>query len=195
MEYIFDDYKETKRIYHIVSLNDLDNVIKNGICYDDKITYNTKYKGFHDYIDRFKGSNIPPWVKRNECIFGSLNYKLGHHFHSHSAILSVKVNEDRCWVANENLANTIYEPFALRNTASFENCKKFLNSKGEIILRDYWDTSLSFSENLKLRKDLQKGYDAEVLICHCIPKEDIEILYICSDHDIMSLDKFYKYFS
>ncbi|KXZ40369.1 hypothetical protein SAMN05661008_00077 [Alkalithermobacter thermoalcaliphilus JW-YL-7 = DSM 7308] len=195
MEYIFEDYTKTKKVYHIVSLNDLDRVIKNGICYDDKITYNTKYKGFHDYIDKFKGKNIPSWVMRSKCIFASLNYKKDHNFHSHSAILSVNIDEERCWIANENLANVIYEPFALRNTVTFENCKSFLDKNGERILKKYWDTSISFKENLKVRKDLKKGYDAEVLICHPISKEDIQILYICSDHKIMSLEQFNMYFS
>ncbi len=195
MEYLFKDYSQTNRVYHIVSLKDLDYVLKYGICYNDKITYDTKYRGFHDYIDTFKGEDIPSWVERKKSIFASLNFKEDHYFHSHSAILSIKIQADKCWIANENLANKIYEPFVLKETKGFEGCKSFLDKEGKVILKQYWDTSLSFTENLKERRDLGKGYDGEVLICHCIPKEDIEVLYICSDHERMSVDDFKRCFS
>ncbi|SHJ81919.1 hypothetical protein [Tepidibacter formicigenes] len=195
MKFLFDDYTKTKRVYHIVALRDLDYVLKNGIYYNDKITYNTKYKGFHDYIDDFRRNNIPNWVERRKSIFASLNFKEKHYFHSHSAVLSVKINEDMCWIANENLANKIYEPFALKETKGFEFCSEFLHNKGKDILKEYWNSSLSFKDNLKIRKDLEDGYDAEILICHHIPKEDIEVLYICSDHERMNIEEFKKQFS
>ncbi|SHH26370.1 hypothetical protein [Tepidibacter thalassicus] len=195
MDFLFDDYIKTKRVYHIVSLRDLDYILEKGIHYNDKVTYNTKYKGFHDYIDDFKTNNIPDWVERKKAIFASLNFEKNHYFHSHSAVLSIKINEDMCWVANENLANKIYEPFVLKGIYGFEFCNNFLNNKGKEILKEYWNSSLSFKENLILRKDLEKGYDAEVLIFHHIPKDDIEVLYICSDHEMMSLEEFKKFFS
>lgn len=195
MKYLFEDYTKTKRVYHIVALRDLNYTLKNGIRYNDKITYDTKYKGFHDYIDEFKNNNVPNWVIRKKSIFASLNFREEHYFHSHSAVLSIKIDEDRCWVANENLANEIYEPFVLKDTIGFEFCSNFLNKKGENILKDYWETSLSFKENLKLRNDLNfKDYDAEILICHSIPKEDISVLYICSDHNRLSIDEFKNHF-
>ncbi|CAH2214713.1 hypothetical protein [Tepidibacter aestuarii] len=195
MEFLFDDYTKTKRVYHVVSLKDLGYVIENGISYDDKITYITKYKGFHDYIEELKTDKIPSWVDRKKSIFASLNFSKDHYFHSHSALLSLKINEDKCWIANENLANEIYEPFALKDIKGFEYCKKYLDTKAKDVITRYWDTSLSFKDNLKVRRDLSECYDAEILIADNIPKEDIEVIKIYSDHNAFSLDEFRKYFT
>ena len=194
MEFLFDDYSKTKRVYHVISLKDLGCVMKDGISFDDKITYITKYKGFHDYIEELKTDKIPKWVDRRKSIFASLNFKKDHYFHSHSALLSLKINEDKCWIANENLANEIYEPFALRNIYGFEYCNKYLNTKAKDVITRYWDTSLSFKDNLNVRRDLSEYYDAEILITNHIDKEDIEIVKIYSDHNAYSLDEFRNYF-
>ncbi|MEJ8554671.1 hypothetical protein [Tepidibacter sp. Z1-5] len=195
MEFLFDDYTKTKRVYHVISLKDLGYVMKNGISFDDKITYITKYKGFHDYIEDLKTDKVPDWVDRKKAIFASLNFRKDHYFHSHSALLSLKINEDMCWIADENLANEIYEPFALRNIEGFEYCNKYLDTKAKDVITRYWETSLSFKENLKVRRDLSEYYDAEILIANHIPKEDIEILKIYSDHNAFSLDEFRNYFT
>ncbi|WP_099189389.1 hypothetical protein [Tepidibacter mesophilus] len=195
MEFLFDDYTKTKRVYHVISLKDLGYVMENGISFDDKITYISKYKGFHDYIEGLKINRIPGWVNRKKSIFASLNFKKDHYFHSHSALLALTINEDKCWIANENLANEIYEPCTLKEIEGFEFCKKYLDTKGKEIIIKYWETSLSFKDNLKVRKDLSEGYDAEILISNHIPKEDIEILKIYSDHNAFSLDEFRNYFT
>ena len=192
MEHIFLDYKNTNRVYHILALKDLDKALRYGISYDDKLTHKTKYGGFHDFINEHKTSNVPPWVDRRRAIFASLNFPTTHYFHSHSAILSLKINEDRCWVANENLANTLYEPLALRDTIGFEYCSQYLKTSGARIAREYWESSLSFNENIALRKDKEVGFDAEVLISHFVPSEDIQVIYICSDHNRVSVGEFKK---
>lgn len=191
---LFNDYEETKAVYHVVTLTDLDETLKNGIKYNDKATYKSKYQEFHNYIDRTKPIQIPDWVIRSKAIFASINFKDGHIWHSHSAILKVRIKEERCWVCNENIANFLYEPLMLSKSGGFEEAEAFIKRNGEQIVRDYWNSSISFKENLKSRTDKKKGYDAEVLILHDIPPEDIELLYITSDHRYMSSEQWIEFF-
>ncbi len=185
----FPDYITTEVVYHVVCITDLDNIIKNGIKYDDKSTYRTMYLNFHKFISSLKPNSIPDWVRREKAIFASLNYNSDHSWHSHTAILSLKIDKDRCWIANENLANRIYEPFILKDLKSFEIANRYLNKEGKKTIEEYWSTSLSFNENLLLRRDKENGYDAEVMIFHDIKPEDITILRIISDHKIMTVEE------
>ncbi|QEK12963.1 hypothetical protein FQB35_11880 [Crassaminicella thermophila] len=191
---IFQDYEKTGVIYHIISLPDLKKALKYGIAFDDKVTYKTKYDGFHQLIDAQKPDWIPSWVIRSKSIFASINYPKNHKFHSHSAVLSIKIDPKRCWVANENYANQIYEPYMLQNVEEFYECKDYLKKEGKMLLKKYWETSLSFEENLKVRMDKIDGYDAEVLINHTIAPEDIEIKYIVSDHRMLNVEEWKKIF-
>ncbi|TCO69859.1 hypothetical protein [Marinisporobacter balticus] len=191
---LFLDYGQTGVIYHIISLTDLKKTLRTGIVFDDKVTYKTKYDGFHQCIDKQKSDAVPNWVIRSRAIFASMNYPKTHKFHSHSAILSIKINPKKCWIANENCANEIYEPYILRNIKGFEACSHYLETKGKRLLKKYWETSLSFEENLKVRIDKKKGYDAEVLVNHSIKPEDIRIEYILSDHRILCVEEWKKIF-
>ncbi len=179
---LFQDYNETKRVYHIASINDLDEILKKGIDFDDKATYRTKYYAFHEFINQHRNEKIPSWVDRRKAIFASMNYRSRPRFYSHTVILSVTIKPERCWVANENKANQVYEPFIMKDAEPFKEAQCYLKARGSELLKEYWRTSLSFEDNLIKRRDLKKGYDAEVLIFHPIPPEDIEILYIVSDH-------------
>jgi len=192
---LFPDYSETQRVYHIVNIVDLEKVMDKGIRYDDKYTYEYQYFEFHDFIDKERTKKIPPWVVRKKAIFASMNFSESHYFHSHSAILAVKIDPKKCWVANENLANYIYEPFILQSMSEFEDCKTFLETEGKRIIKEYWNTSLSFEENLTVRRDREKGYDAEVLIFHDIKPDDLELLYIVSDHHFFTKEGFLKRFA
>lgn len=191
---IFKDYTETKRIYHVVTLTDLKKTMDNGIRFDDKNTYKNKYFDFHSFIDKNKPVNIPDWVVRSKAIFGSLNFKSEHLWHSHSAILGIKIDETRCWVCNENIANFLYEPLILKDIKSFEDASGFIERNGKRIAQDYWTSSCSFSQNLIERRDRKRGYDAELLVLHDIPPEDIEILYIVSDHKYMEVKAWRDFF-
>jgi hypothetical protein len=192
---LFKDYTETKRLYHVVTLTDLEKTLNHGICFNDKKTYSNKYEDFHSYIDRHKPENIPEWVVRSKAIFASMNFEDGHKWHSHSAVLGIKIDESLCWVCNENIANFLYEPLILQNINGFETCSDFLKRKGKSVVMDYWSSSCSFKDNLSERKDKKAGYDAEILIMHEIPQEDIEVLYIASDHRFMKPKEWERYFS
>lgn len=185
----FPDYNTTETVYHVACITDLDNILNKGIKYNDKSTYSTMYLEFHKYISSFKPENIPDWVIREKAIFASLNYKKDHSWHSHSVVLALKIDKERCWIANENLANRIYEPFILKDVKYFEVANSYLNREGKKAIEEYWNTSLSFNENLLLRRDKEKGYDAEVMIFHDIKPEDITILRIISDHKIMTFEE------
>lgn len=190
----FLDFKENNRVYHIISITDLEYALKDGIKYDDKQTYTTKYYEFHDYIDRYKEEKIPDWVVRKKAIFGSLDFNKNHKFHSHTALLSIKVDVEKCWIANENLVNQIYEPFILHKIDEYNKSKQYLENEGTRLLKKYWKTSCSFKENLDKRLDKVKEYDAEVLIFHDIKPSDIDILYIISDHRMMTNKEWKKHF-
>lgn len=195
---LFKDYEETKHLYHIVSLDDLRKTLQYGIHYNDKKTYNSRYAGFHKLFDDFKPYNIPKWVERSKAIFASMNYKDNHSWHSHTALLKIKINEDKCWICNENIANTLYEPFVLQNlspiASEFSSAKQFLKKNGGAIANEYWKHSLSFRDNLIERVDKVYGYDAEVLVHHSILPADIECLYIVSDHRRMTVQEWEAYF-
>lgn len=185
----FDDYFKTGRVYHIAPVNDLGKILSDGIRYDDKITYEYKYYGFHCFIDSLKPGNIPFWVERKKAIFATKNYRREPGFCSHSVVMALKIDPTGCWIANENKANQVYEPFILQGVDFLRGAKEYVETKGAESIKEYWQTSLSFEENLKLRMDLKDGYDAEVLIFHDIKPGDIEILYIVSDHRVMEFDK------
>lgn len=189
-----EDYLENGYVYHVVNTIDLKRTLQQGIRYDDKNTYVSKYTDFHSFFDQYKPKKIPDWVERKKAIFASTGFKEGHKWHSHSAILRVRVLKSRCWICNENLANFIYEPFILQNMEGFERTKEYMNINGRLFAEEYWQNSLSYYDNLIKRYDKREGYDAEVLIMHSIPPQNIECLYIVSDHQIMSYQDWKEYF-
>ena len=190
----FADYAEQGYVYHVISITDLGKTLKEGIRFDDKSTYKSKYMDFHSYFDRYKPSSIPDWVERKKAIFASISFKEGHTWHSHSAILRVRIQKQRCWVCNENLANFIYEPYILQYLEGFEHTREYMKENGRRFVEEYWENSLSYYDNLERRLDKKKGYDAEILIMHPIPPEDIECMYIVSDHQILSYKEWQDYF-
>lgn len=194
IEILFKDYIETKVVYHVVTISDLDDTLKYGIRFNDKNTYKSKYYGFHNFIDDRRTKHVPQWVIRSNAIFASMNFKANHTWHSHSALLSLRIQEDMCWICNENIANFLYEPLMLQKVSGFESAKEFINKNGSKIAEDYWNCSCSFKDNLSLRKDRIAGYDAEVLILHDILPKDIELLFIASDHKCMEVSKWKKSF-
>jgi len=190
----FEDYLKTGKVYHIAAINDLKQILLQGIKYDDKITYEDKYCDFHCFIDSLKPAHIPSWVKRKKSIFATMNYRVDPNFHSHTAVMALKIDPSKCWIANESRANQIYEPFVLQEVEALKRAKEYVNGEGKDIIEEYWETSLSFEDNLNIRMDLKKGYDAEVLIHHQIEPKDIEILYIVSDHKVLKLNEWKEVF-
>lgn len=188
------DFVEQGYAYHVVNITDLKSTLAEGIRYDDKATYDSKYYDFHSYFDDYKPGTIPGWVERKKAIFASICFKEGHKWHSHSAILRVKILEDRCWICNENLANFIYEPFVLQSMEGFANTQEYMRVNGRAFVEEYWYNSLSYRDNVEKRNDKKEGYDAEILIMHPIPPEDIECLYIVSDHQMMSYKEWQSFF-
>ncbi|HYE83715.1 MAG TPA: hypothetical protein VEG39_16320 [Clostridia bacterium] len=190
----FMDYAEQGYVYHVINIIDLGKTLHEGIRYDDKNTYESKYMDFHSYFDLYKPGSVPEWVERRKAIFASILFKEGHTWHSHSAILRAKIQKHRCWVCNENLANFIYEPYILQHLEGFNLTKEYMRDKGRRFVEEYWNNSLSYTDNLKKRLDKKEGYDAEILIMHPIPPEDIECLYIISDHQMLSFKEWQEYF-
>lgn len=173
----------------MVNIIDLKKTLSEGLSFNDKKTYASKYYDFHSYFDSFKPPIIPAWVERKKAIFASLNFREEHVWHSHSAVLKLRINPVRCWICNENIANFIYEPFILQHLNGFDAAREYMLKNGRKVVEEYWSLSLSYNENLKKRYDKREGYDAEVLVLHDIPPEDAECLYIVSDHEIMSFDE------
>ena len=192
---IFQDFQYTGALYHIVSILDLEKALKEGLKYDDKSTYEAKYYDFHCYFDDNRIEIIPYWVERKKAIFSSMNFKEHHKWHSHTALLKVKADISKCWVCNENRANLLYEPFILKNIAGFDKAQHYLNIYGKGLVEAYWKDSLSMVENIKLRRDLEEGFDEEVLIFEDIPPENIECVYIFSDHKIMTVSQWDEFFT
>ncbi|KAB3534056.1 hypothetical protein F8154_09900 [Alkaliphilus pronyensis] len=191
---LFSDYKDTGFLYHIAPITDLEKILENGIKYDDKESYANKYIQLHTFIDNERPKHIPNWVIRKRAIFASLNYRDNTRFHSHTVVLAVKVQPEKCWIANENLANKIYEPLILQNTKCFKEAKKYIDTKGRALAEEYWNTSLSFLENLHKRYDAIYGYDAEALIQHTITPNNIKPLLIVTDHRVYSIEQWRKCF-
>lgn len=190
----FEDYEKTGLVYHVAHITDLKKILIKGISYDDKISYKQHYYSFHKYIDDHRPPSIPPWVVRERAIFASMNYKDNSKFHSHSAILALNIDMSKCWIANENKANQIYEPFIIKAIDGFQKAEAYLKNEGKKLLADYWHTSISFQENLKIRRDLKEGYDGEVLIFHKILPKDIKLLYIVSDHRMLTVEQWKSIF-
>ncbi len=182
----FPDYKETGQVYHIIPIQDVSRAMEQGISFDDKASYLNRYVKFHEFMDQYRPGWLPSWVVRRKAIFATMNYRSSPSFHSHSAILAISVDPKLCWVANESRANQLYEPFILQDTKNLGNAKHYLETKGVQSIKEYWETSLSFEENLLKRRDLTENYDAEVLIMDRIPPESIEIRYIVSDHRLLT---------
>ena len=67
----FPDYSRTGLVYHVVSLNDLAKVRLRGIRYDDKSTYQEKYREFHIFLNRFKAGRVDWKV----AVHTSMNFK------------------------------------------------------------------------------------------------------------------------
>ena len=191
----FKDYKDTGYIYHVAAITDLKEILESGIKYNDKETYESKYLDFHKYIDSYKTENIPKWVKREHAIYATMNYHKNHDFHSHSVVLGIKINPEKCWVASESLANKIYEPFILKEIDIFNCANDYLKKNGDNMCEEYWETSISFLENIKVRRDKNEKYDDEVLIFHDIKPEDIKPLYIVSDQEFTTVENWISHFS
>lgn len=191
---MLEDCSEQGYAYHVVNIIDLGKTLAEGIKYDDKPTYDSKYYDFHSYFDYYRPAAIPGWVERKKAIFASIGFKEGHKWHSHSAVLKIKIQNDRCWICNENLANFIYEPYILQNMEGFGDIREYMRVNGRAFVEEYWEHSLSYKNNLNIRYDKREGYDAELLIMHKVPPEDIECLYIISDHQIMSYKEWQEFF-
>lgn len=192
---IFEDMTEQGYVYHVVSITDLKKALEYGIDYGDKKTYTGKYLDFHSYFDRNRTDRIPDWVERKKAVFASLGFKEGHGWHSHTAILKLKIDKDRCWICNENTANFLFEPFVLQQMKHYKSAEDFVSKHGSRIAEAYWNTSLSYNDNIELREDKKEGYDAEVLILHPIPPENIQCLYILSDHQTMPYEEWQCFFA
>lgn len=189
-----EDCAQSGYAYHVVNIIDLKKTLTEGIRFDGKTTYDSKYYDFHSYFDYYKPAVIPAWVERKKAIFASICFKEGHKWHSHSAILKIRILEGRCWVCNENLANFIYEPFILQHMGEFGYMKEYLEVNGKAAVEEYWNNSLSYKDNLIKRNDKKEGYDAEILVMHPIPPEHIQCLYVVSDHQMMSYKEWQDYF-
>ncbi|ABR47171.1 hypothetical protein Amet_0951 [Alkaliphilus metalliredigens QYMF] len=183
----FEDYTITGVVYHIAPINDIKKILQEGIKFDDKSSYHSKYFEFHQMFDDMKSSDIPLWVQRKKAIFATLNYRKEPHFHSHTVLMALKVDPKKCWIANENSANQLYEPFILQDIVCFRGAHEYIQTKGRHLVDTYWQESISFTDNLDHRLDLINGYDAEVLIMHDVPPEDIQLLYIISDHRLLTI--------
>lgn len=181
----FNDYTDTKVIYHITPLSKLKEVLEKGIKLNEYM--NPDYCEFNRYFDRFKNDTIPEWVLREKAIYGSINFKSDHKWHSHSAILALTINEERCWIGNENLANILYEPYVLKDLNMFKSAEILIKARGDEFPLNYWNNSLSFRQNLSTRLDFTEGYDAEVLIMQDISPRDINVIKLVSDHKIMDV--------
>lgn len=192
---IFEDFKHTGAFYHIVSILDLEKALKEGLKYDDKSTYKKNYYDFHSFFDDNRVDGIPYWVERKKAIFASMNFKGNHKWHSHTALLKVKANIHKCWVCNENQANMLYEPFILKNITGFDKAQHYLKIYGKELVEAYWEDSLSMVENVKVRRDLEEGFDEEVLILEDIPPENIECIYFFSDHKMMTVNQWDEFFT
>ena len=191
---LFPDYVKTGLIYHVVNLNDLEEVITQGIRHDTRPAFNDKYGDFHAFLNRYKTAGIPRWVDRTKAIFASMNFKDDHTFHSHSMLTAFEVDPSRCWIANENRANEVYQPFVLQRIDEFSKAKEYLKGRGQGVIKEYWDTSLAFTDNLGQRRDLWPGYDAEVMVFHDIRPQDILYIAIVSDHRIMTVQQWKEAF-
>jgi hypothetical protein len=189
----FDDYSITGLVYHVAPINELEEILKTGLKNGESCS--ESYRDFNRYFDMLKPWHIPEWVCRENAIYGSLNFKTHNTWHSHSAILSLKIDEARCWIGNENLANKLYEPFIFWMGGLSESASRLMTCRGKDLVLDYWNCSRSFKLNLVRRKDELPQYDAEVLIMHDIPPEDIGLLKIVSDHKIMDFNEWEKTFS
>ncbi|WDV46228.1 hypothetical protein PV797_00690 [Clostridiaceae bacterium M8S5] len=176
-------------VYHIAPIHDLDKILTKGIVFDDKITYEVKYKKFHEFIDNCKTDDVPEWVIRKKAIFASLELSNHSGWHSHSVILALKVDPKKCWIANENIANECYEPFILKNVKDFSKSENYIIETCKRKAKSYWSTSCSYEQNLSERHDMKCGYDCEVMVFHEIKPENIIPLAIVSDHKIMSIDQ------
>lgn len=182
-EFYFDDYYNTKVVYHIAPITKLGDILKKGLNLNESTS--RRYTEFNIYFDKLRPPNIPDWVSRGNAVYGSMNFKSNHKWHSHSVILALRIDEDKCWIGNENMANALYEPYILKNIEGFESADRFVEARGEEYALNYWSSSMAFGENLKIRVDKTAEYDAEVLIMHDIPPKDIKIARIISDHKIM----------
>ncbi|MDR5658624.1 hypothetical protein RH915_03880 [Serpentinicella sp. ANB-PHB4] len=191
----FEDFTKTGCVYHIAAINDLKKIMSQGIKYNDKASYKEKYCGFHQLFDDQKPAYIPKWVERKKAIFATMNYRKKPGFHSHTVVMALKIDIKRCWIANENKANQLYEPFILKNILEYNSAENYLQTKGKEIIKNYWSTSLSFENNLLERADQKENYDAEVLIFHEIPPENIRPLFIVSDHRVQTINQWKKIFS
>ncbi len=189
---LFTDYSDTKRLYHIVCISDLKYIFEDGLRFSKRLSYKDKYQSFHEFMDIYRTENVPEWVVRKRALFASLNYKDNQIWHSHSAILSIKVDTDCCWVANENTANFLYEPFVLKTIHQFASLNDFLYNKGKEIAEDYWLNSMCLMDYLGKRKSVGDKYDAEVLIMKDIKPADINLIAIVTDHRIIPMDAFYQ---
>lgn len=182
---LFPSYKETKVLYHVVDIIHLKNILNNGIKINERNKYSDeKYDEFNKYLDQNKSEKIPPWVKREMAFFASLNFKKNTKWHSHSALLAIRIQEEKCWIANENLANEIYDPFVLQHINKFNNAKKFMKNFGAQRTLKYWEHSFSFREYFDLGIDKRENYDEEVMIFHDIYPQDLNCLMIVTDHNI-----------
>lgn len=192
---IFPHYNETKVVYHVVNINQLKIILDQGIEIEQRKDFSdAKYLNFNQFLDENRPLQIPEWVQREKALFASLNFKNNMHWHSHSALLAIRIQEERCWVANENIANKIYDPFILQDIKEFNHAQGFMEKFGEKEAKKYWENSFSFREYLQKSKDSMDNYDEEVMIFHEIPPADIKCLMVITDHNTFTPKRWQEYY-
>src|SRR5690554_6874960 len=196
---LFPHYNETKVLYHVVHIIHLKDILSKGIQLNERNLHSEdKYSKFNQFMDQYRTTNVPPWVLRERAFFASLNFSKDIHWHSHSALLAIKIQEEKCWIANENLANEIYDPFVLSDITDFDRAKTYLEGRAKDLAKNYWENSYALMDFLTLDLKDIKHYDEEVMIFHDIPPQDIRCLMIITDHKKFtpaSWQRHYRYLS
>lgn len=176
MNWLLLDFEDTGRIYHGSRPENLLSIFQKGLIprfrADPTERHETIYEAHYKHRPKF----IPDWVDPRHCIFGYMNRARQGGFERivegtvNGVVLGISAEDhitERTWIACTRFSDLVYCPKEAGYFDTEEREAYFKDRMEPVSSEAYWKTSLSFSENLKIRLDhlLPMQGHLELLIC------------------------------
>ena len=179
MNWLLPDFNETGLIYHGSQPENLASIFQNGLIPQ----YNSPRDGHETIYNahyRYRPKSIPDWVDPRRCIYGYMNRARQGGWGGivdgivNGVTIGIKAADhitERTWTACVRFSDMVDCPEEAGYFDTEERKAFFKDRMEPVSCKAYWETSLSFHDNLKIRLD------------HLLPMQGNHELLICSEID------------
>ncbi|MBI1930842.1 hypothetical protein HYR99_42165 [Candidatus Poribacteria bacterium] len=176
MNWLFPDFEDTALLYHGTAPDNLLSIFRHGLIPGYDPDPEEQHHTIYESHVRHRPAHIPNWVDPRYCIFGYLNRsRQGGHsgiiegtvIQAHLGIDAIPAITERTWVCCSQFSDWVYCPREAGYFDTDARTKYYRTVIEPVCSGAYWQTSLSFAENLAIRHDqlLRMQNSEELLIC------------------------------